>query len=108
MLKMCEEAMAKDEILAKLAIILMSFLKVTRGMIVPEANFINDLGADSLGLVELIMRVEDKFDVVTSCDAAEKVKTVGDLVEIIFSLEQEVVILPRPLRQELNLDAKLP
>lgn len=85
MLKMYEEVMEKDRILAELVILLVSFLEVPKEMIVPEANLINDLGADSLGLSELITSVEDRFDVDIPCEVAEKIKTVGDLVSAVAS-----------------------
>ena len=46
--------------------------------IVPEASFVDDLGADSLDLVELIMSMEEEFDVEISDEDAEKITTVKD------------------------------
>lgn len=46
--------------------------------VVPEASFVDDLGADSLDLVELIMSMEEEFDVEISDDDAEKIVTVKD------------------------------
>ncbi len=46
--------------------------------VVPEASFVGDLGADSLDLVELIMSMEEEFDVEISDDDAEKIVTVKD------------------------------
>jgi acyl carrier protein len=48
-----------------------------------EASFIDDLGADSLDTVELVMAFEEAFDVEIPEDAAEKITTVGDAVEYI-------------------------
>ena len=45
-----------------------------------DTSFINDLGADSLDTVELVMELEDEFDLSIPDDAAEKIKTVGDAV----------------------------
>jgi acyl carrier protein len=45
-----------------------------------ETSFINDLGADSLDTVELVMELEDEFDLSIPDDAAEKIKTVGDAI----------------------------
>lgn len=48
-----------------------------------EASFIDDLGADSLDIVELVMAMEEEFDLEISDDQAEKIKTVGDAVKYI-------------------------
>ena len=49
----------------------------------PEAQFVNDLGADSLDTVELIMALEEEFDIEIPDDKAEKIKTVGEAVSYI-------------------------
>ena len=51
--------------------------------IVSDASFIDDLGADSLDLVELIMALEEEFDMEIPDEDAEKIKTVGDAVDYI-------------------------
>ena len=51
--------------------------------IVPEANFIEDLGADSLDLVELVMHMEDEFDVEIPDDDAENIRLVQDAINYI-------------------------
>jgi len=48
-----------------------------------ETSFINDLGADSLDTVELVMELEDEFDLSIPDESAEKIKTVGDAVKYI-------------------------
>ncbi len=48
-----------------------------------ESSFVNDLGADSLDIVELVMELEDEFDVNIPDEDAEKIKTVGDAVKYI-------------------------
>ena len=51
--------------------------------VVSQAQFVNDLGADSLDTVELIMALEEEFDTEISDEEAEKIKTVGEAVEFI-------------------------
>lgn len=51
--------------------------------IVPEASFANDLGADSLDTVELIMAFEEEFDLEIPDEAAEKISTVGDAIKYV-------------------------
>jgi acyl carrier protein len=58
-------------------------LKVEEGDVVPEAHFVNDLGADSLDLVELIMSMEEVFDIEISDDEAEKLVRVKDAIAYI-------------------------
>ena len=48
-----------------------------------ETSFVNDLGADSLDIVELVMELEDEFDVSIPDEDAEKIQTVGDAVKYI-------------------------
>ena len=55
-------------------------LGVSRDEIAPEAAFIDDLGADSLDIVELVMSMEETFDVENSNEDAEKIQTIGDAV----------------------------
>jgi acyl carrier protein len=58
-------------------------LSVDLADIVPEASFVDDLGADSLDLVELIMSMEEEFDIEISDEDAEKMITVKDAFEYI-------------------------
>jgi acyl carrier protein len=58
-------------------------LGVSKDQITPETNFVNDLGADSLDQVELVMELEEEFDINIPDDAAEKIQTVGQAVEYI-------------------------
>lgn len=58
-------------------------LGVEKGQITLETSFINDLGADSLDQVELVMEFEQKFDMEIPDEEAEKIQTVGDAVRYI-------------------------
>ena len=55
-------------------------LDVTKEECVPEASFIDDLGADSLDLVELIMEMEETFDVQIADSELEKIRTIQDVL----------------------------
>jgi acyl carrier protein len=69
----------------KVKAIIVDKLGVDAGEITNEANFINDLGADSLDTVELIMEFEKEFDIQIPDDKAEAIATVGDAVSFIES-----------------------
>jgi acyl carrier protein len=56
--------------------------------IVPEANFVNDFGADSLDLVELIMSMEEEFNIEIEDSEAEKIKTVQDVINFLQNKAQ--------------------
>ena len=58
-------------------------LNVGEGEVKMESKFIDDLGADSLDVVELVMALEEKFDIEIPDEAAEKIATVGDVVNYI-------------------------
>jgi len=58
-------------------------LGVDRGEVTPDAVFIDDLGADSLDLVELIMAMEEEFGFEIADEEAEKLRTVGDVINFI-------------------------
>lgn len=60
--------------------IIVDQLGVTEDEVVPEASFIDDLGADSLDIVELVMAMEEAFDVEIPDDDAEKIQTIGDAI----------------------------
>jgi acyl carrier protein len=56
-------------------------LGVDKDKIKLESNFVNDLGADSLDTVELVMELEEEFDINIADDAAEKIQTVGEAID---------------------------
>ena len=58
-------------------------LNVDTAEIKPETTFVDDLGADSLDVFQIIMGVEEKLNIEVDTDAAEKLSTVGDAVELI-------------------------
>lgn len=75
--------MNTDEIFDKVKEIIVEQLGVTEDSITNDASFIDDLGADSLDIVELIMALEEEFDIEIPDADAEKIVTVGDVVEYI-------------------------
>ena len=64
-------------------------LGVSEDQVTPEAKFIEDLGADSLDLVELVMAFEDEFGSDIPDEDAEKLTTVGDAIKYVESKSQE-------------------
>ncbi len=75
--------MKMEEITARLKEIVMDRLDVEEEQIKPEASFVEDLGADSLDIVELIMGIEEEFDIEIPDEDAEKLTTVGEAMEYI-------------------------
>ncbi|MBW2241959.1 MAG: acyl carrier protein [Deltaproteobacteria bacterium] len=63
--------------------IIVEQLGVTAEEVVPKASFIDDLGADSLDIVELVMAMEEAFDVEIPDEDAEKIQTIGSAVSYI-------------------------
>ena len=72
-----------SEIESKVKQIIVDKLGVDEAEVKPEASFTNDLGADSLDTVELIMELEKEFGVNIPDDMAEKISTVGDAIKFI-------------------------
>ena len=67
-------------------------LGVPKEKVTPDTSFVNDLGADSLDTVELVMEMEEEFDLNIADEDAEKITTVGDAIEYIKNaLEEEKV-----------------
>ncbi len=72
-----------SDIAAKVTAIIVDKLGVDESEVTPEASFTNDLGADSLDTVELIMEFEKEFDLAIPDDQAEKIGTVGEAIKYI-------------------------
>ena len=75
--------MDSEEVFEKVKKIIVEQLGVTEGSVTMDASFIDDLGADSLDIVELVMALEEEFDIEIPDADAEKVTTVSDVVEYI-------------------------
>jgi len=69
----------------KVISIIMEQLEVTKEECRPEAAFIEDLGADSLDLVELIMEMEENFGITIADEELEKIRTIGDVIAYLKS-----------------------
>jgi acyl carrier protein len=65
--------------------IIVDQLGVSADQVTPEAKFVEDLGADSLDTVELVMAFEEEFDIEVPDDEAEKLQSVGDVISYINS-----------------------
>ncbi len=77
-------SMSKEEIMAKLKPVIAEQLGVDEGEVTETASFTEDLNADSLDLVELIMSLEEQFGLQISDEDAEKLTTVGEAVDYIY------------------------
>lgn len=75
--------MEYEEIVKKVTAIIVDKLGVEASEVTETANFTNDLGADSLDTVELIMEFEKQFDIKIADSDAEKIQTVGSAIEFI-------------------------
>jgi 3-oxoacyl-[acyl-carrier-protein] synthase II len=76
--------MAVDQ---KMIDIIVEQLSVEKEKVVPNASFVDDLGADSLDLVELIMAMEEGFDIEIPDEDAEKISTVQDAIDYVNNLK---------------------
>lgn len=75
--------MSVENVQERVKNIIVEQLGVEPDQVKPEAQFVNDLGADSLDTVELIMALEDEFKIEIPDEKAEKIKTVGETIEYI-------------------------
>ncbi|GIK16640.1 MAG: acyl carrier protein [Planctomycetota bacterium] len=80
--------MSREEILQKVIQIVSDQMGVDKGEITAETSFVDDLNADSLDTVELVMELEDEFDTSIPDEEAEKIKTVGDAVVYVEKMIQ--------------------
>ena len=77
--------MTNEELFEKLKGMIVDQLGVDEDSITMESSFVDDLNADSLDMLELVMAMEQEFDISVPDEVAEKVGTVGDAVEFIKS-----------------------
>ena len=75
--------MSVENVQERVKNIIVEQLGVEADQVKPEAQIVNDLGADSLDTVELIMALEEEFDIEIPDEKAEKIKTVGEAVSYI-------------------------
>ena len=72
-----------DDIESKVKEIIVENLGVDAGSVAPQASFVNDLGADSLDTVELVMALEEEFDIEIPDEEAEKIQSVGQAIDYV-------------------------
>jgi acyl carrier protein len=82
-----EETLTVASIEERVIDIVAEQLGVDKEKISPETSFVNDLGADSLDQVELVMELEEEFDIDIPDDAAENIQTVGQAIEFIEKVQ---------------------
>ena len=75
--------MAETNIADRVKQIIVEQLGVDAAEVTPQAHFVNDLGADSLDTVELVMALEEEFDTEIPDEQAEKIQTVGQAIDYI-------------------------
>jgi acyl carrier protein len=82
-IRLTKKGKIMSDIASKVKAIIVDKLGVDENEVTPEASFTNDLGADSLDTVELIMEFEKEFDIAIPDDQAEKIGTVGEAIAYI-------------------------
>ncbi len=78
----------REEVAKKIKNVIVEQLGVDIGEVTENASFVDDLGADSLDTVELVMAFEEKFNLEIPDEEAEKIQTVGDAINYIVSQQQ--------------------
>ncbi|WP_341656328.1 acyl carrier protein [Blattabacterium cuenoti] len=86
-----------SDIASKVNALIVEKLNVEESEITPTASFTNDLGADSLDIVELIMEFEKEFNISISDEIAEKITTVGEAVQAI-----ENILIEKKMKNQKN------
>ena len=77
--------MERDELLKKIKVIVSDKISISEDQVTEDASFTEDLGADSLDTVELVMALEDEFDMDIPDEDAEKLDTVGKAMDYVLS-----------------------
>ena len=81
--------MTREELFESIKTIIVNQLGVDEASITEDSSFIDDLNTDSLDMVELVMGMEQEFDIEIPDDVAEKVTTVRDAIDYIKGLEEQ-------------------
>ncbi|NCG17838.1 MAG: acyl carrier protein [Rhodobacterales bacterium] len=77
--------MTNEEVVQKVQDLISESLGVKKSELTPSSSFIDDLNADSLDIVELVMTIEKEFDIEIPDDEAERIRTVQDAVDYIMA-----------------------
>ena len=78
--------MDKNQVFEKVKAVILEELDVNEAKVTMDAKLKEDLGADSIDAVQIIMALEDEFDIKLEDDNLEKISTVGDVVEFIIEV----------------------
>ena len=81
--------MSSEEVLEKVKGIIVEQLGVAENAVTMEASFIDDLGADSLDIVELVMAIEEEFDIEILDSMLKRMITIGDIIDVIAELQEK-------------------